>query len=111
MQTAAIYAILNVIGALGKWRTQEGATLKKMYAALENLVWVTQLGLSLLLPLVCCMALAFWMTVHWGVGGWIFVPAVLLGLATGAATFRRFAQMWLRRIQKEQRPPAGFNRH
>ena len=37
---------------------QKGAAqdLKSWYKALEDLVWLTQLGLNMLLPLVLCLA-------------------------------------------------------
>lgn len=42
-----------------------------LYKALENLVWVTQLGFSLLFPLVCFLGGCWWLTQNAGVGGWV----------------------------------------
>ena len=41
---------------------QKGAAqnLKGWYKALEDLVWLTQLGLNMLLPLVLCLAGCWW---------------------------------------------------
>lgn len=81
------------------------------YKALENLVWVTQLGFSLLFPLVCLLGVCWWLTQR-GVGGWVYVPGVLLGLAVGAVTFLKFAQAWMHRAEREQKDaPPRFNRH
>ena len=35
--------------------TEGGRTVKGWYKALEDLVWLTQLGLNMLLPLVMCL--------------------------------------------------------
>ena len=34
--------------------------MKGWYKALEDLVWLTQLGLNMLLPLVMCLGGAWW---------------------------------------------------
>lgn len=83
------------------------------YKALEQLVWVTQLGFSIIFPLICCLAGCWWLTVRMGAPGWVWPVGVLVGLGVGIATFWSFAKMWMRQIDREgrkQRPP-GFNEH
>lgn len=83
-----------------------------LYRIFEDLLWLTQLGLSMLLPLVVCLWGCSWLTSHAGVGGWVYLPGVLVGLGCGAATFRRFARMMLKRAERTKSDrPAGFNRH
>ena len=67
--------------------------MKGWYKALEDLVWLTQLGLNMLLPLVLCL------------------PAVLLGLAAGAQNFWVFCKERLDRSKKEKNHRVGFNSH
>ena len=52
---------------------QKGAAqnLKGWYKALEDLVWLTQLGLNMLLPLVLCLAGCWWAVEHWGWPEWL----------------------------------------
>ena len=57
--------------------------MKGWYKALEDLVWLTQLGLNMLLPLVLCLAGCWWAVERWNWPEWLFLPAVLLGLAAG----------------------------
>lgn len=86
--------------------------MNKMYAALENLVWVAQLGVSIIMPLLLCLALCWWLvnSLHWG--GWVYVPGILLGLGGGGVTFADFAKRWMARAKKEgKKTPPGFNRH
>ena len=60
--------------------------MKGWYKALEDLVWLTQLGLNMLLPLVMCLGGAWWAVNNWSWPEWVFLPAILLGLASGRRT-------------------------
>lgn len=83
---------------------QKGAAqdLKGWYKALEDLVWLTQLGLNMLLPLVLCLAGCWWAVEHWGWPEWLFLPAVGLGLAAGAQNFWVFCKERLERSKHEK---------
>lgn len=96
-----------------RWRSNGGALqMDNWYKALENLVWVGQLGFSLLFPLVCFLVGCWWLTTHMGVGGWVYIPGILLGLATGAATFGSFAKRWQNQANRDSKQrPGGFNKH
>ena len=65
--------------------------MKGWYKALEDLVWLTQLGLNMLLPLVLCLAGCWWAVERWNWPEWLFLPAVLLGLAD-ALPYQAFLQ-------------------
>ena len=92
---------------------QKGAaqSLKGWYKALEDLVWLTQLGLNMLLPLVLCLAGCWWAVEHWGWPEWLFLPAVGLGLAAGAQNFWVFCKERLERSKHEKNHRVGFNSH
>lgn len=91
----------------GPERTQrEGSrTVKGWYKALEDLVWLTQLGLNMLLPLVMCLGGCWWAVSHWGWPMWVYLPAVLLGLAARGAELLGLRQRAARPLQKGQAPP------
>ena len=76
--------------------------VKGLYKTLEDLVWLTQLGLNLLLPLVLCLGGCWWAVNHWGWPMWVYIPAILLGLAAGAQNFWVFAKEHLKRAQKDK---------
>ena len=92
---------------------QKGAAqnLQGWYKALEDLVWLTQLGLNMLLPLVLCLAGCWWAVEHWGWPEWLFLPAVGLGLAAGAQNFWVFCKERLERSKHEKNHRVGFNSH
>ena len=47
----------------------------------------------------------------WGWPEWLFLPAVLLGLAAGAQNFWVFCKERLDRTKKEKNDRVGFNSH
>lgn len=85
--------------------------MKGWYKALEDLVWLTQLGLSMLLPLLLCLGGAWWATNRWNWPLWVYLPAIFLGLAAGAQSFWQFAKERMTRAKKERPRRMGFNSH
>ena len=70
--------------------------MKGWYKALEDLVWLTQLGLNMLLPLVLCLGGCWWAVNHWNWPEWVFLPAV---------------QERMDRAKKDSSHRVGFNQH
>jgi len=68
--------------------------MKGWYKALEDLVWLTQLGLNMLLPLVMCLGGAWWAVNNWSWPEWVFLPAILLGITSAYL----FSREWLMRF-------------
>lgn len=85
--------------------------MKEIYAIFEDILWLTQLGLVMLLPLVMCLGGCWWLVNRLGWPMWLYVPAVLLGLAAGGQNFWGFAKQRLRRAQKSSNKRVGFNTH
>ena len=85
--------------------------MKGWYKALEDLVWLTQLGLNMLLPLVMCLGGAWWAVNNWSWPEWVFLPAILLGLAAGAQNFWSFAKEHMDRTKKEKPKRVGADPH
>ncbi|MGM9521510.1 MAG: AtpZ/AtpI family protein [Oscillospiraceae bacterium] len=86
--------------------------MKSKYKFLRNIVWITQLGLSVAVPLVLCILAAVWLRNRFGLGGWIMAVGVLLGVC-GA-----ISGLWssMRNIQREageedKKPPKSYNDH
>lgn len=77
------------------------------------LVWLTQLGLSVVLPPVGFLWLASWLKNSHGWGSWVIWVAVVLsviciidGLRTSLKAMERLA-----RDEKKEEPPVAFNEH
>ena len=109
--TAECWQRIQYLDVLQEALQGRGTTLKGWYKALEDLVWLTQLGLNMLLPLVMCLGGCWWAVSHWGWPMWVYLPAVLLGLAAGAQNFWVFVKERLDRSKKDKPRRTGFNSH
>ena len=77
------------------------------------LIWLTQLGLSVALPLAGFILLGVWLYTAKGLGVWVVIAGLMLGLASAVRGFRdslRIMEQASRSKKEEQRPPA-FNQH
>ena len=52
--------------------------MKDAYDIFKNLVWVTQLGLSVAAPPVLCIFAAVWLRGRFELGGWVVALGVAL---------------------------------
>lgn len=71
---------------------------------------VIQFGLSLVIPLLFCLYACHWLVEHAGVGSWVFLIGLILGVGAGAMTYYK---LYLRydRKRKKGKKPLGFNEH
>ena len=77
------------------------------------LVWVTQLGLSVALPLAGFVLLSIWIRDYFSLGGWVTVAGVIVGLIAALDGFRQSLKA-LNRIshkKEDSPPPVSFNDH
>lgn len=81
---------------------------------LSLILWVTQFGLSILVPPCLLLLLAVWLQNKFGLGLWIVAVLGILGILIAIGTARA---NW-RAMRKEaeaasgsKRPPLGFNDH
>lgn len=87
--------------------------MKDLYKVVEQLVWVGQLGFSLLFPVVACLGVCWWLNTRWGVGLWVFGPGLVLGLLISASTFASVVRYWFRQqdAEREKDRRSGYNKH
>lgn len=79
---------------------------------LRYLVWLTQLGLSVAVPLAGFILLGVWLHNGKGWGGWTVLVGILLGLLGGAGgLYNSFKTLNLMLKQDEEQPPRGYNHH
>ena len=64
----------------------------------ENLALLTQLGLSVAIPPLLCLAAAGWLRSRFDLGLWIMVVGLLLGIGGGMTSFWKLWKM----IEKRQ---------
>lgn len=80
---------------------------------LSLLVWLTQLGLSVALPLIGFVWLGIWLKNSCGWGLWALLVCVLLGLVLAVDGLRSSLKLMDRMVKDETRelPGMSFNDH
>lgn len=84
--------------------------MKKM----NLLIWLTQLGLSVVVPLGGFILLALWLRQQFGWGDWVIIVGVLLGVVCavdGLRTSLKAMERMSKDKKEEQAPPVSFNDH
>ncbi len=64
--------------------------IKQKMRILNALSYLTQLGLSIALPPVLCIFAGLWLQEKTGVGEWIIVVMLIVGLISGVCSFISF---------------------
>ena len=82
---------------------------------LNMLVWLTQLGISVVGPLAGFILLAVWLRQRFDLGVWILIVGIFLGLSGAIDGFRvsmkAMEQMANDKPGKNDPPPVSFNDH
>ena len=76
------------------------------------LIWITQLGMGVVMPLTGFTLLGVWLRNRFHLGAWVVVVGCAVGLICAARSFCS-SLSFLSRQQKLQDPesPVGFNKH
>ncbi len=62
----------------------------------RGLFLLTQLGISVMVPPVLCLLGANWLVRRFGVGLWIYIPALILGIGSAYTSAKRLVTPLLR---------------
>lgn len=77
------------------------------------LVWVTQLGLSVALPLGGFVLLGVWLRQQFNWGTWVVVTGVVVGVVSAFGGLRNSLKTMeqMAKEKTEDDPPVSFNEH
>lgn len=77
------------------------------------LVWLTQLGLSVAVPMGGFVLLAVWLRAQFGWGVWVLILGVVFGLAGAIDGLRNALKIMEKHSKedKEKTPPLAFDEH
>lgn len=78
------------------------------------LIWLTQLGLSVAVPLAGFLLLALWLHHSCGWGRWVILIGLVLGLISAINGFRsslRAMELMSQNRKNQEPPPVSFNDH
>ena len=85
------------------------------FRILNNIALIGQFGLSLIMPLLICTFLCYFLVSKGIAGGWVYIPGFILGLGASFMTAYKFYLY----VQKKEGPSSApkrrkgiyFNRH
>lgn len=75
------------------------------------LVWVSQLGLSVAIPLAGFVLLGVWLNRQCGWGSWTIWAGILLGMLCAIQGFRNSLKAMAHLTKEEKTPPISFQEH
>ena len=80
---------------------------------LSLLVWLTQLGLSVVFPLAGFTLIAVWLRLKFDLGIWVIIVGIILGLICAVNGFINSLKILnrLSKDKKDKKPPLSFNDH
>ena len=80
---------------------------------MKLLIWITQLGLSVAVPLGGFLVLAIWLQNKFELGIWIVIVGIVLGVICAFEGLRSSlkAMKFMAKKDKEETPPVSFNDH
>lgn len=70
---------------------------------------ILQFGLTLVIPLLACLYFCYWLCESFGIGGWVYIPGLILGLGAGVMTYYKLYLKY--KNKKKDKKPLGFNDH
>lgn len=85
--------------------------MKNWSKILRNFSLMSQLGLSLTVPLLLCLFLCSWLVNRFAVGAWVYLPGFILGMGSSAVTAWKLYRSAVGSERKEGRGRSSFNRH
>lgn len=78
----------------------------------KNFSLVAQLGLTLLMPLLMCLGLCWYITSRTSVGGWIYIIGFFFGLGGSFMSAYKFYLSEARKTEKKnEKKKYNFNSH
>ena len=85
-----------------------------LYKDLRLLVWLTQLGISVVMPLGGCVWLGVWLRQRFDLGIWVVLAGILVGLVCAVDGMRvslKAMERMAKNKKDEEPPPISFNDH
>ena len=85
--------------------------MKEWSKAFRNLTILSQFGLSLAMPLLLCLFVAYQLREHFHISYWIYLPAFFFGLAASFMTAYKFYLSVSNKEKKQETKDRAFNQH
>ena len=85
--------------------------MKEWSKAFRNLSILSQFGLSLAMPLLLCLFVAYQLREHFHLSYWVYLPAFFFGLAASFMSAYKFYLSVSEKEKKQETKDRAFNQH
>lgn len=86
--------------------------MKQWSDLIKNMTMLSQLGLSLITPILLCLAICWMLVVKAGVGEWIYILGFFFGLGgSGTVAYKFYLSINRQHKKEEKKKKVSFNRH
>ncbi len=86
--------------------------MKQWSELVKNITMLSQLGLSLITPILLCLAICWMLVSKTGVGGWIYILGFFFGLGgSGTVAYKFYLSISRQHEKEEKKKKVSFNRH
>lgn len=93
-------------------KSRRRSGMKEWSKALKNLSILTQLGLSLIMPLLLCLFLVYRLREVFSLGYWIYIPAFFFGLGGSCVTaYKVYLSVCKKEEEEKRSKDKAFNEH
>lgn len=79
-------------------KSNDKTNYSELFAGLAN---ITQLGLSVIVPVVLCALLANFLKERFSIPDWLVIIIIALGFMAGIKSFIDFVKMYLKKLDKK----------
>ncbi len=76
----------------------------------RNLIYLTQMGLTLAIPPIISLWGASWLQQRFGLGNWIMIAGIILGIGGMISNLLDYIRMFSRRAKAETKERISFNK-
>lgn len=86
--------------------------MKQWSELVKNITMLSQLGLSLITPILLCLAICWMLVSKTGVGEWIYILGFFFGLGgSGTVAYKFYLSISRQHEKEEKKKKVSFNRH
>lgn len=86
--------------------------MKQWSELVKNITMLSQFGLSLITPILLCLAICWMLVSKTGVGGWIYILGFFFGLGgSGTVAYKFYLSISRQHKKEEKKKKVSFNRH
>ena len=86
--------------------------MKNLSEILKHISMLGQLGLNIIIPIIVCVLVCWLLTDKAGVGEWVYVPGLILGIGASFMSGYKFYLSETKKAAKDKdKNKVSFNKH